>query len=315
MKTLTVVCPAYNEAEGIRYFYDVLKKELSNIDAYAHTIFFVIDGGTDGTVDILKKIAIQDPRVHILALSRNFGHQVSLLAGIDHADADVVIMMDSDLQHPPAIIPKLIEEYEKGNDIVYTIREESEQRATLRSHVGKLFYRLINTISEVPINENAADFRLISRRVADVIRLNIRERNLFLRGIFSWVGFDQAAVVFTVGKRTMGKSKYSMRKLVQLGIFGIVSFSKKPLRAASVTGLLLALFGFVFAVITTIQYLVGSPFPSGWATVVVLLSIFGGTQLIFLGVLGEYIGAIFDEVKARPHYIVKDTVNIKAVTR
>lgn len=310
MKTLTVVCPAYNEAEGIRRFYDVLVLELSKLSSYTWSILFVVDGGTDGTFKILKEIASKDGKVRVLKFSRNFGHQMALLAGIDHAKSDVVITMDSDLQHPPSFIPKLLAEYEKGSDIVYTIRVHDESIGILRKWVGNMFYRFINLISDIPINRNASDFRLISGRVAALIRTSIRERNTFLRGIMSWVGFAQSSLNFTAHRRIAGHSKYSLSRLIQFALFGIVSFSKKPLRAASVVGMLFALFGFGVALVATIQYFTDNTLPSGWATVVVLLSVFGGVQLIFLGIIGEYIGAIFDEVKARPHYIIDEALNV-----
>ncbi len=312
MKSLTVVVPAYNEAAGIRRFHDALQDALRRIDGYESRVLFVVDGGTDGTFDILSEIAAENPAVSVIQLSRNFGHQTALLAGIDHAAGDIVVMMDADLQHPPSLIPMLIAEYEKGNDIVYTIREEADSVSFFRKLAGSLFYGFVNLISDVPINKNASDFRLISRRVADLMRTRLRERNMFLRGIMSWVGFRQAAVPFKAERRYAGKSKYSLSRLLQFAIFGIVSFSKKPLRAASVIGLVFALFGFGLALLTIVQYFTDRTLPPGWATVVVLLSIFGGIQLIFFGIIGEYIGAIFDEVKGRPHYILDKTIRVDA---
>ena len=310
MKSLSIVCPAYNEAEGIRSFYEVLSAELKKLPNYASTILFVVDGGSDNTFEILQDIAHEDPSVRVLKFSRNFGHQMALLAGIDYAQGDIIITMDSDLQHPPSFIPALLEQYEKGNDIVYTLRDDIHTVTATRRLVGNIFYRFINLISDVPINRNASDFRLISRRVADVIRDNIQERNMFLRGVISWVGFKQSSLPFTAHKRVAGRSKYSLSRLLQLATFGIISFSKKPLRAASVVGALIALIGFCIALGTIAQYFIYGALPSGFTTLVVLLSIYGGVQLIFLGIIGEYIGAIFDEVKGRPRYIIEEAVNI-----
>lgn len=311
MKTLTVVAPAFNEVEGIEEFCRVLTAELSRISSYDTYILLVIDGGADGTFEVARRIAERDRSVQVLKLSRNFGHQSALLAGIDHAaNSDLIVTMDSDLQHPPALIPRLIEEYEKGFDIVHTVREHNEQETGVRHFLGTAFYRLLNMLSDTPIRENAADFRLLSGRVARVIRDGVRERAVFLRGIVSWIGFRQAYVPFSAHKRIAGSSKYSFRRLLRFALFGIISFSKKPLRAASVVGMLFASFGFLFAIWTTIEYYRGVALPPGWATVVVLLSLFSGAQLIFLGILGEYIGAIFDEAKARPHYIIEEAVNL-----
>lgn len=310
MKTLTIVVPAYDEEEGIEIFYRALSAECRKLSAYRTEMLFVVDGGVDGTFTILKGIAAEDPCVQVIRLSRNFGHQMALLAGIDNARTDVLISMDSDLQHPPELIPALLAEYEKGYDIVYTLRENTDNSGVVRRSIGKLFYRFINSISEVPIAENASDFRLISGRVARVISSSIRERNMFLRGIISWVGFRQTALQFTPHKRVAGTSKYSIRKLVQLALFGIISFSKKPLRAAAVAGACMALLGILFALYTVFQYFAGQISQPGFATLVLLLVFFGGVQLFFLGVIGEYIGAIFDEVKARPHYIVEEAINM-----
>src|SRR3989344_856173 len=311
MKTLTIVCPAMNEAEGIRAFHTALGAELQKVSgSYCATMLFVVDGATDRTFEILREIASENPRVQVLNLSRNFGHQMALLAGIDHADADVVIMMDSDLQHPPALIPRLLQEFEKGNDVVYTYREESSDIGAIRKAAGTLYYWLVNLVSDVPIHKNASDFRLISRRVAKVLQQQIRERNLFLRGVISWIGFRQALVPFKASQRFAGKSNYSLLRLIQFALFGLISFGKKPLRAATVVGLCFALFGFIFLVVTIFQYLMGQIPLTGYATIIVLVSLFGGVQLLFLGIIGEYIGAIFDEVKARPHYLIEDAVNI-----
>jgi polyisoprenyl-phosphate glycosyltransferase len=311
MKTLTVISPVYNEAEVIESFFRALSKELDGLqEQYDSRILFVVDRSNDGTLDILKRIAAADGSVGILALSSRFGHQMSLLAGIDHADTDAVIMMDSDLQHSPSLIPALLERFEQGYDIVYTIREDEQELGIVKRLSARLFYRLINSLSKVQINESAADFRLISRRVLRVFQTQIRERNQFLRGLFSWVGFRSVGVPFRVGTRAAGKSKYSLGRLIRFGMQGIVSFSKRPLQAATVVGFIFAAFGFINAVVTFVQYFLYASLPSGWTTLTILISLFSGVQLIFLGIIGEYLGAIFDEVKARPHYIVEEKINL-----
>lgn len=309
MKTLTIIAPVYNEEEVILDFYHELKSELEKLAGYKATILFSVGRGTDRTVELLKDVAKKDKMVRVLYLSARFGHQLQLLAGIDHADADVLIMMDSDLQHPPSVIPELLSEFEKGNDVVYTVREETTDQPRLRKLCSDVFYALLNRISDVHISGNAADFRLISRRVSDIVKESVRERNLFLRGIFPWIGFNQSSVRFTAEPRRAGKSKYSLSRLITFGLSGVVSFSRKPLRLTILAGLLFALFGFLYALFTIVQYFFLESLPSGYATLVVLLSVFGGLQLIFLGIIGEYIGAIFDEVKKRPHYIVDEKIN------
>jgi dolichol-phosphate mannosyltransferase len=310
MKTLTVICPVYNEEEIIERFYRELKRVLDSLSGrYLARILFVVDRSRDETLNVLKGIAGADRAVKILALSSRFGHQMSLLAGLDHSDADAVIMMDSDLQHPPDLIPRMLALYEQGYEIVYTLREDGRETGWKQRLGSELFYRLMNRISQVAIIENAADFRLISRRVAAIFRTQIRERNQFMRGLFSWVGFRSIGIPFQVGKRPGGRSKYSIRKRMQLAVHGIVSFSKRPLQAAIFLGLLFAALGFVFALITFIQYFIYDSLPSGWTTLAILISVFSGVQLIFLGIMGEYLGAIFDEVKARPHYLVEEKWN------
>lgn len=310
MKTLTVICPVYNEEEVISLFYRELKGVLDQLTGqYVPSILFVVDRCTDHTLEILRMIADEDPVVRILALSSRFGHQRSLLAGIDHCDADVMIMMDSDLQHPPALLPQMLAAFEAGYHIVHTVREDTDEIALLKRLSSKLFYRVLNTISQVPINESAADFRLLSRRVIEVFQKHIRERNLFLRGLVSWVGFKSVALPFQVRQRSAGKSKYSFSRMVRFGIDGIVSFSKRPLQAAIFVGVAFAAFGLLFALLTLTQYFYLASLPSGWTTLTILIATFSGIQLIFLGIIGEYIGAIFDEVKSRPHYIVEEKIN------
>lgn len=311
MSSLSIIIPLYNEEQVVEKFYTALKAELTKIQNYTHQILFVVDGGGDSTAAILRSIAQHDPAVGLIVLSKNFGHQMALLAGIDYAAGDAVIMMDGDLQHPPSLIPKLITEFEQGADVVHAIRKNTEGIGFRRALAGKIFYRLMNLISDTPILEGAADFRLISRRVTDIMRHRIRERNLFIRGIVNWIGFRQASVSYVAAKRAGGASKYSLLKLIRFAFSGAISFGRKPLRVASFLGALVALGGFCFVLWTLGEYFFGTPFPAGWATVVILLSVFGGLQLMFLGIIGEYVGAIFDEAKARPHYLVAETINLE----
>ena len=310
MKTLSVICPVYQEEEVIELFYTELSAVLSSLaDSYKSTILFVVDRGRDRSLEILKRIAQGDSSVRILALSSRFGHQMSLVAGMDHCNSDAVVMLDSDLQHPPSLIPDMLKEFENGYDIVYTLRQDMPAIGLFKQASSKLFYRLINRISEVPINESAADFRLMSRRIVKIFQTDIRERDQFLRGLFGWVGFKSIGIPFQVRERKAGKSKYSFGQMARFGITGVVSFSKSPLIAATFIGFLFAAFGFINALVTLIQFLAFGHLPSGWATIVVLLSIFSGTQLIFLGIIGQYIGAVFDEVKRRPRYLVDEKIN------
>jgi dolichol-phosphate mannosyltransferase len=302
----------YNEEAVIAAFATKLLSVLDSLKPrYDCSVLFVVDRCTDSTLDVLRRQAVGDDRIQVLVLSTRFGHQMSLRAGMDHSDADVLVMMDSDLQHPPELIPQLLAEYENGNDIVYTIRQSSEDVGVLRGMASRIFYKALNWVSEVPIEPNAADFRLISRKVLRVFQTQILERNQFMRGLFGWVGFNKKAVPFQAAPRGGGRSKYSIARLLTFALNGLLSFSKTPLKAAVVVGLLFALAGLLMAIVTTIQFFVYAQLPSGWTTIVTLVSGFSGIQLVFMGVLGLYVGAIYDEVKGRPHYIVQEGINLK----
>jgi dolichol-phosphate mannosyltransferase len=311
LTSLTVVCPVYNEGEVIEKFYSVLFDVLNRIpNKYTWKILFVVDRSTDNSLELLKDISSKESRVQILALSTRFGHQMVLVAGIDHSDSDVVIMLDSDLQHPPELIFKLLDEYESGHDVVYTIRTESKDNNVLARFASRSFYRVLNWLSDVQLSSGEADYRLITRRVADVFKHQIRERNQFLRGLFCWVGYKRVGVEYEAAEREYGVSKYTWSMMVNLASSGIISFSKKPLQYAIILGVIFSLLGLISAVVSVVSYFVEAHIPSGWATLSTLISLFGGIQLFFLGIIGEYIGAIFDEVKARPLYLVDERINL-----
>lgn len=310
MKTLTVICPVYKEEEIIGSFYTQLRSVLNTLaEQYQSTILFVVDPSEDSTIEILKDIAADDKFTKVLHLSSRFGHQMALLAGMDCSDSDAVIMMDSDLQHPPSLIPSMLAEYEKGFEIVFTIRQDAPETGLLKRLTSKWFYGFLSRISEVPIPESAADFRLISRKVLIVFQKQIRERNQFLRGLFKWVGFRSTAIAFQASRRPAGTSKYSPSRMMRFGVHGVLSFSKKPLQASIFAGLVFALTALIHAVVAFIQYFYYAHLPSGWTTLVILISFFSGVQLIFLGIIAQYIGAIFDEVKNRPHYLIQEKIN------
>ncbi len=311
LPSLQIICPVYNEQDVIELFHQALSSVLESVeDRYQWRILYVMDRGTDNTFDILGRLAQKDKRVQVLLLSNRFGHQMSLVAGIDHCDSDAIIMMDADLQHPPGLIPQLLDAYEKGNDVVYTIRKEPKDNSALKRIGSRGFYRLMNVLSDIPLAQGEADYRLISRRVANVFKHNIRERNQFLRGLFSWVGFNRHGIGYEPSVRAEGESKYNWSRMIRFASAGIVSFSKKPLQYAVMLGLLVSFLGMLFGVFILGSYFVNDQIPSGWTTISILISIFGGIQLLFMGIIGEYIGAIFDEVKARPLYLVEECINI-----
>jgi polyisoprenyl-phosphate glycosyltransferase len=307
---LTVITPVYNEEEVIGDFHAHLCEVLSTLDDVDANILYVVDRSTDNTLEVLRALVRRDPRAKAIALSSRFGHQMSLVAGIDNAlDSDAIIMMDSDLQHPPELIPELIDNFRRGFEVVYTVRQDTEAINPLRKLAGNLFYRLLAQISQIPMNANAADFRLISGRVAKVLSTDFRERNMFLRGLFNWMGFRQTGVAYVARKRGGGYSKYSMSKMLQLATAGILSFSTKPLQLGIFVGVMFSLLSFSMMLWTLFEFLIDKSIPSGWTTLVVLLLMFSGIQLIVLGIIGAYIGGIYEEVKDRPRYIIDEVIS------
>jgi glycosyltransferase involved in cell wall biosynthesis len=312
VRTLTVVCPVYNEESVILAFHEALRRALAAIEArWSWSVIYVVDRGTDRTLELLRALAAADQSVRVLALSSHFGQQAQLLAGLDHCDADAVVMMDSDLQHPPALIPGLLAVHEKGYDVVHTVREDTPEIPLVKRLTARWFYRFVDAISETPIREGAADFRLVSRRVVELFQSRIRERGLFLRGLFGWVGFPSCPVRFRASARHAGRTKYSFGQRVRFGLAGVVAFSRVPLRAAFVLGLVLTVAGAVVLAVALVRSATAHvPLLSGSAIAGLVLGL-GGIQLAFLGVLGEYLGVVLDEVKARPHYIVEERINLE----
>lgn len=313
LKKITVVAPVFNEESVISEFHRRVREVLDDLrDKYDSRILFVVDRCTDDTVGVLRQIAARDSQTQVLTLSSRFGHQMSLLAGIDYAqDADAIVMMDSDLQHPPELIPQLLDGFEDGNDVVYTVRSDTENVNALRKVFGRAFYRMLSYLSDTPIRENAADFRVISARVARTLKYDIRERGLFLRGILSWIGFNQVGVEYIAAKRFAGRSKYSLSRMLAFAAAGILSFSTKPLKMGIFVGVGMAFVGFVLGVVTVVEYFIDRSIPSGWTTLVTLLILFSGVQLMFMGILGAYVGGIYEEVKGRPHYIVDEFISVE----
>lgn len=307
---LTVVTPVFNEEQVIGHFHARTRKVLNSLDDVDATILFVVDRCTDNTINVLRGLVANDPEAKVIALSSRFGHQMSLLAGIENSlDADAIVMMDSDLQHPPELIPELLANFRRGFDVVYTVRRDTEDVGLVRKMVGNLFYRVLGNLSQVPINANAADFRLVSSRVAKILSTDFQERNMFLRGLFSWIGFQQTGVEYVAEKRFAGQSKYSFARMVQLAMAGILSFSTKPLQMGIFVGVSFAALAFVLIIVAIIKYFMVQSIPSGWTTLVVLLLLFNGIQLIVMGIIGAYIGGIYEEVKGRPRYIIEKEIS------
>jgi dolichol-phosphate mannosyltransferase len=309
---LTIVAPVFNEEAVIAQFHTRVSETLSGLQNVDSKIIYVVDKCTDNTLEVLRGIAESDDKVKVLAMSSRFGHQMSLLAGIEQAlDADAIVMMDSDLQHPPELIPVLLKNFHEGADVVYTVRTDTEDVNPIRKAMGNLFYRFLNRLSDVAINPNAADFRLISQRVAKILAEGFAERNMFLRGLFSWIGFKQVGVEYVAEKRAAGVSKYSLSRMVQLAISGILSFSTKPLQIGIFVGVSFSVVACLLMVLTLFTFLFDRSLPSGWTTIVMLLLLFNGIQLFVIGVLGVYLGGIYEEVKSRPRYILEEEISLR----
>jgi len=302
---VSIVVPVFNESAGIREFYDQLVSTLVQLPV-DREIIFIDDGSTDRTAEIIAAIAKEDPRVGGVSLSRNFGHQAALTAGLNLARGNAVISMDGDLQHPPSLIPVLIEKWTQGHKIVNTIRQDTGDQSFLKRWSSRLYYRVLNWISEVPIPSGAADFRLLDRQVVDTLR-ELKEHDRFLRGLISWVGFSSTSVPFQPAKRRTGKTKYSLVKMVRLAIDGILSFSAAPLRLLLIGGLFICALSLVYASYSLYAHFFENTTVRGWTSLLVSVLFLGGVQLIGMGLLGEYLMHIYWETKGRPLYIVRQS--------
>ena len=302
--TLSVVVPVHNEAGNIAPLIERVSAVLAG-NVREWEIIFVNDGSTDATKDAITEEITKDGRILLLNFSRNWGHQAAILAGIVHARGDMVVTMDGDLEHPPEKIPEMIEMWKKGYDVVMCRREEAPERGWFKGVTSRMFYRLFNRLSDIRIEENAADFRLISSKVREVLS-SLPEQNLFIRGIIPWIGFSSTSIFYKEATRKNEKSKYSLKRMLSLALGGLVSFSVIPLRLAVIFGAVCCLFSFAYAVWIIFSYFLGyGDYVRGWSTLAVSILFMGGVQLLCLGVLGEYVGRIFIEVKRRPGFIVE----------
>lgn len=299
---ISVVIPSFNEEGNIA----TLAKKIKSVMPKDTEIIFVDDGSKDNTLENIKKLAVSDKKIRYVSFSRNFGHQSALRAGLANAKGDAVISMDADMQHPPELLPELIGAWKKGYDIVYTVREDSTSVSAPRKLASKWFYQIMNSLSGLNVEEGAADFRLLDRKVVDIIK-KLPETQLFMRGFVSWCGFKQYAISYKSANRFSGESKYSLKKLIAFAINGITQFSIKPLRLTIVVGCLMALAAVVYATYTIFDYFFGANSVSGWTSLIIVILLTSGIQLVLLGVVGEYVGKAFMQAKGRPDYIVSQT--------
>jgi polyisoprenyl-phosphate glycosyltransferase len=305
LRQLSVVAPMYNEADTAEVFYERVCAALKDVP---FELVIVDDGSSDATPEVLKRLSANDPRVRVVFLSRNFGHQTAITAGLDHAQGDAVVMIDADLQDPPEVIPTLLERWRAGADVVYAVRRRRAGETRFKLTTARWFYRLMSRLSNVELQEDAGDFRLMSRRALDAL-LAMRERSRYLRGMTVWVGFTQAAVEYERDPRYAGETKYTLRKMVRFSIDAIASFSHVPLQAATVFGFLVSFVAFLAIPLVIVLKIVGSYLP-GFSTITIVILLLGGMNLIAVGIIGEYVGRIYEEVKRRPLYLVRERSNM-----
>ena len=304
---VSVAAPMHDEEDTAAAFHARVTAALGGAP---FELVIVDDGSRDGTAEVLAELAAADPRVKVVTLSRNFGHQTAITAGLDHASGDVVVMIDSDLQDPPELVLTMLEHWRAGSDVVYATRTDRDGESRFKLKTAEWFYRIMGKVSDVPLAANSGDYRLLDRRALDAL-LTMRERNRYLRGMTSWVGFTQTSVPYSRDARRAGETKYPFRKMVRFALDAIASFSNVPLQIATVIGFLFATLAFM-AIPVAIVFRIFGEFVPGVTTTVVAVLLLGGIQLMAIGMIGEYVGRIYDEVKRRPLYVVRERTNVTA---
>ena len=307
---VSVVVPVFNEAEGIRMFHQRATAALEALEGATYEIVYVDDGSRDGSYEILREFADASPHAQVVKFSRNFGHQIAITAGLDFARGDAVVFIDADLQDPPELIAALVARWREGNDVVYARRTQRKGETRMKLLTAAAFYRGLRAITNIDIPPDVGDFRLISARVADQLRA-MREKDRFIRGLVSWVGFRQTYVMYERDERYAGETKYPLTKMIKFALDGLTSFSSAPLRVATWMGYVASALAFLYLLSVFVQVALGITV-EGWATIIVAVLFLGGVQLICLGILGEYLGRVFNEVKPRPVYIVEEIAGGRA---
>ncbi|MBC8231138.1 glycosyltransferase family 2 protein [bacterium] len=308
-KLISIVVPVFNEEDNIHELYRRLKKVMIEHD-YLYEVIFVDDGSEDKSLYLLTEMSRTDNRVKFISFSRNFGHQIAITAGMEYTLGDAVIVMDADLQHPPEVIPQMIAKWEEGFEIVSTIREDATGIGFFKKLTAFVFYKLINRISDTDIQANSPDFRLLDRRVINALK-SMKERGRFVRGLVGWVGFNQIFIKFVADERYAGTTKYSLKKMFKFAFDGITAFSSFPLRISIHLGIAATVIPLPYAIYAIYIRLFTDIAAPGWASILVAIVFLGGVQLITIGIIGEYIARIYDEVKGRPVYIVKETAGFE----
>lgn len=306
---VSLIVSMYNEEESLKAFFEEIEKVMRKIPEYSYEIVCIDDGSTDKTYSMLCQYAKKDKRIKVIKFSRNFGKEYGMMAGLKLCKGAAAIPMDVDLQDPPELIIKFIRKWKEGYDMVYGIRSDRQSDTFLKRMTAKLFYKIYNLMTRSPIPYNAGDYRLIDRKVIDAI-LSLRERNIFMKGVFGWTGFKSTGIKYTRQKRYAGRSKWNYWKLWNFALDGITASTTFPLRVWTYLGTLLSVTGMIYAAYIIIRTIINGIDVPGYASLLVFILVLGGIQMIILGILGEYIGRIFIEVKNRPLYIIDEKVNI-----
>jgi glycosyltransferase involved in cell wall biosynthesis len=302
MNQLQVIVPVFNEQEVVDLFYEKMKQVLQSCRV-DWTLLFVDDGSTDGTLQHIDFLQHKDKRVGYISLSRNFGKEYALTAGLDHAEADVVVVIDVDLQDPPELIPEMLKCWSEGYDVIYATRKQRDGESFFKKITSKWFYKTINSMSKTDIPKDTGDYRLLDIKAVKALN-KLRESNRFMKGLFAWIGYKQKAIYFDREKRIAGSTKWNYRKLWSFAIDGITSFSYVPLKFATWIGTIVALFSFLFGLKVIAKTLIFGGDPPGYPTMMVVILFLGGIQLMAIGIIGEYIGRMFEENKRRPLYLI-----------
>lgn len=307
---LSIIVPCYNEDKVLRLFHGALIKQLNELEPskYDYELIFVNDGSRDKTLSLILEFAAKNDRIKYISFSRNFGKEAAMLAGLEHASGDCAVIMDADLQHPPSLIHQMLDKYEEGYDQVIAKRDRKGEPKKA-AFLARTYYKLVNKMVDVRMVDGAGDFRLLSRETIEAV-LSLRETNRFSKGIFSWVGFNQTYIEYANRQRTFDESRWSFKRLLRYGIDGIVSFNVQPLRMCVYLGGVLLIISMLYLVYLFVRILIHGIDVPGYFTTITLIAVLGGVQLISLGIIGEYVGRIYAEVKKRPIYIVAKT-NIK----
>lgn len=311
--SLTILIPAFNEEDVLYKLYDRLKALIDSINRFEFELLFINDGSTDNTLQILECLAEMDNRISYISLSRNFGKEAAMLAGLDHAKGKAVVIIDADLQDPPEIIKDMIRYWEEGYDDVYAKRISRTGETWLKKWTAKVFYNLLGKVSEIPVQENTGDFRLLDRRCIEALK-QIRETHRYTKGMFSWIGFNKKEILFDRDPRAAGKTKWNYVKLLNLAIEGITSFTIAPLRLSTILGFMVSVGAFFYMAWIILKTVLYGEIVAGYPSLMTVILFLGGIQLLSLGIIGEYLGKVFNETKGRPVYFV-DEYNGKKIDR